>query len=79
VTPSDITKLTINIEQTAAVFHQPDTGRSLCFDVQQFRIRTAKRHHAIDQDFVFKSDEVRLLACDTPTEPSPNGNDWQVR
>ena len=82
VVPSDVTKITLSMEEVALIYER-DQGGALCFDVGHFRLRTARQHHARNQDFSFKSDEIRLHASDshkrTKMSDSATGpRTWQV-
>jgi hypothetical protein len=82
VAPSDITKVSISVDDVAIIYRTKMEG-ALCFDVNQFRVRTTKRHHAETQDFTLKSDEIRLHAADvddkaTSSHMQPEMLPWEV-
>jgi hypothetical protein len=82
VAPSDVTKISISIDDVAIVYRTKAEG-ALCLDVNQFRVRTTKRHHAETQDFTLKSDDIRLYAADvddkaTSSGSQPESQPWKV-
>lgn len=80
VKPSDITKVNITISETSVITTSTTDSGSLCFDIKQVRIRTAKAHHAPMQEYVIKADEIKLLAKDEASisAPLPTMRDWHV-
>lgn len=77
-----MTKIAITLDEVALIYRRAEGG-ALCFDIGQFRIRTLRRRHALDQEFTLKSDEIRLYAANPeskmPTyDPAPGPQPWKV-